>query len=170
MSLQKIFFFIATVCALISTPLFSFPLLAYAPYLMWVLMHKSLKEVLWHSLLCGAIIDMLQSTCAFGTSSLCYVLVALVLYRYKWWFFNDKLGSLSLFSLLFSILFSFLQWISLNVQTHTLQLSWYALMSDFILMPICDSLYAFICFTAPLIIYEQIKKRGFHFLFMRKLN
>lgn len=170
MTNQKIVFLIATLSLLIIHPLLPIPLIAYAPYLMSILMHHSLKKVLWHSILCGIIVDLFQSTLPFGYSALGYLLASLIIYRQKWWFFNDKLGSLSFFVALFSLLFSLFQLITFKLQNHPITLSWYSLLSDFVLMPVCDGLYAFICFTSPLLIYSQIKKRGFHFLFIRKVN
>ena len=109
MGQQKLFFLFATLFAAIGTSCLSIPLLAYAPYLAYTLMKHPLKKALWHSLFCGVIMDMLQSTLPFGYSSLGFCLVTLILYRQKWWFFNDKLLSLSFFSALFSFVFSFFQ-------------------------------------------------------------
>lgn len=170
MSQQKTFFLLATLFAVIGTAFLSIPLLAYAPYLAYTLMRHSLKKTLWHSLFCGVIMDTLQSTLPFGYSSLGLCLVSLILYRQKWWFFNDKLFSLSFFSAFFSFLFSFFQLGILSIEKKPLLLSWMTLCTDFILMPLCDGLYAFIWFTGPYLIYNQIKKHGFNFLFIKKLD
>jgi cell shape-determining protein MreD len=170
MKIQKTFFIIASLNALLTPLLLPVPLTAYAPYLMYVLMNRSIKETLWHTLLCGLIMDLLQSTFPFGYCALCYTLIALILYRQKWWFFNDKIGSLALFVSIFSFLLSVLQLISLNFEAHTLSLCWSIFLSDFVLMPLYDGLYALICFTVPTLLYHEIKKRGFRFLFIRNLN
>jgi hypothetical protein len=44
------------------------------------------------------------------------------------------------------------------------------LCTDFFIMPMFDGLYAFMWFTGPYLIYNYIKKHGFTFLFIRKLN
>lgn len=167
---QKIFFSIASFCTLTLTSLTSLPLLFYAPYLAYVLMKHPLKKALWHSILCGVIMDSMQSTIPFGYTSLGYSLVTLLLYRQKWLFFNDKFFSLSFFSAFFSFIFSFFQFGVLYFVQKPLNLSWISLCSDFIFMPTCDGLYAFILFTAPYLIYHQIKKHGFCFLFIRKVT
>lgn len=166
---QKLLFTLSLV-ALFFSPLLPTPLMIFAPYLMWTLMHRSLKHLLWTSLLCGVIVDLFQSSSLFGLYALEYVMVSALLHHQKRWFFSDKLLSLSLFVTLFSFLVSILHVFFLSLQQVSLAWSTTTLLIDFLVMPLCDGFYAFILFTIPLLIYQYIKQKGFHFLFIRKLN
>jgi len=167
---QKLLFLLASLALVVVPPLVPFPVLAFAPYLMWVLMHKPLKHLLWNSLLCGILVDCCQSSLPFGCSSLEYVVVAAALYQQKWLFFNDKPFSLSLFVTIFSLAISAIHTMLFALQGSPLSWSLSTILTDFVLMPLCDGFYAFIVFTVPLIIYQYSKKRGFRFLFMRKVH
>ncbi len=165
-----LFFCIATSVSVLSTTSFALPLLGFAPYLSFIFIKHSLKKLLWQSFLCGLMMDFLQSSLPFGYTSLSYILTSLILYRQKWLFFHDKLTSLALFSSLFSFIHSISQILLFDLSKKTLAFSWKHVLSELIVMPLCDGLYAFIGFTVPYLIYSYIKKHGFRFLFIRKLN
>ncbi|MBM3192349.1 MAG: hypothetical protein FJZ63_06855 [Chlamydiae bacterium] len=164
------FFGIATATHLVSTFFINLPLLAYAPYLSLVFLKRPLKNLLWQSLFCGLSIDILQSSLPFGYSALIYLIVSLILYKQKWVFFHDKLLSLAFFSSLFSLLHSLLQILFFDLTKKNLLFSWKTLLSELLLMPLGDGLYAFLAFTLPYLLYLQVKQKGFRFLFMEKLR
>jgi hypothetical protein len=166
----QIFFLFSTVFAFLGMTLFPIPLLAYAPYLAHMLMTKPLKSALWHSLSCGLFMDALQSSFSFGFCSLEFCLVTLILYQQKHWFFNDKLFSLSLFSSLFCLGCSLLQLGILSLKKRPILFSWSLIGTDCLLVPLYHGIYAFICFTIPYLIYLQIKKYDFNFIFIKKLD
>ncbi|MEI8301204.1 MAG: hypothetical protein WCG10_06330 [Chlamydiota bacterium] len=162
-----LFFCVATGVSLLSTTSFGLPLLGFAPYLSFIFLKHPLKHLLWKSFLCGLMMDFLQSSLPFGYCSLSYVLTSLILYRQKWLFFHDKLISLAIFSSFFSLIHSVSQILLFDLTKKTLAFSWKHLLSELVMMPLCDGLYAFIGFTMPSLIYTYIKKHGFRWRFIK---
>lgn len=135
-------------------------LLAFSPFLAFMYNRLSFKASLWVASLCGLAIDVLSSEYRIGIHALNYCLTTLLLHKQKRHFFEDKSLSLSLFALLVSVVSTALQLLLIAIFERPLPLSTKLLLTDFALLPIIDAVYAFFCFSCPLMLYLHIKKVG----------
>lgn len=156
---KHLFFLIATTFTLLQPIFITKPILAYAPYLVFILMNSPLKKALWQSIICGLIMDLIQTSLPFGFSSLACTLICLALHKQKSFFFNDKFFSLPLFTAFFSILYSLIQQLFLYTQKKGFDFSWFSIFSDYLVMPALDALYTLLFFTTPLYLYSYIKRK-----------
>ena len=166
----RVYFIVATLVALLGNAFFpKIPLLAYSPYLAYIFINKSLKSALWHCYFCGLIIDCTQSTLPFGFTSIAYCLVTVALYKQKWTIFDDNSLSLSIFSALFSLIFSALQLITMYFNKVPIRLSAKTVGSELIYMSLIDAMYAYLGFTLLDIVISYLKKNRFPFFIFKKL-
>lgn len=139
----------------------------FAPFLAIAYHASTLSKSLWLSLLCGVILDSVSSEFQFGLQSLTFVLTTLVLYPQKRHFFEDKPLALSIFTAIISSILTVLQFILVHLFDRGLPFSILTVLTDFILMPIVDGLYAFLWFTCPIKLYIYTKKVGWKNLFRK---
>jgi len=156
------FFFIA----LIFTFTASLPLTTFAPFLALAFYRLTLMGCLWLAAGCGLILDLLTTT-PFGMYTLNLVCVTFLLYRYRTFFVEKPIGLASL-TLIFSTLSSLLTRIFFFIAGIALPFTIKGTLTDFIVMPLLDGVYALLCFAFPLIIYRLVRRYWFHFLFFRK--
>lgn len=156
------FFLIALFFAL--TPLF--PVLPFSPYLAILYRRSEWIKALWVSALCGFVLDLL-STSPFGLHALQMLLVTLLLYRLRIYFVDKPIG-LASYTALISLAWTLLSRFSLILYDSSLPFTFKGLITDFILMPLGDALYAFLFFSCPFILYQLLRKLYFHFLFLKK--
>lgn len=166
---STLFFIVATFFAIFGHSL-HLPILAYSPYLAFTFQANPLLKALWQSFLCGLIADSLQSALPFGSCAFCYTLATLALYKLKRTFFEDKIFSLSIFSTIFSILFSFMQVLIFYFMKTPLHFTFTSFVFELAIMPLCDGVYAFICFTCLYFVFSYIKKKRFSFFFIKKIT
>ncbi len=143
--------FVLSFLSLLLLPLF-FPawrLFFFAPALIIALYRGSTVAALWKALLCGFIVDLFSSSTFFGVSYLNYALTLALLSRHKYNFFEDNLSTLPLMT----FAFSFLSTISGRILSLFFgtwgELSFGSLFTDFLVMPLFDSLFAFLLFSLP---------------------
>ncbi len=148
-------FFLALFSALFGTVLFpDLRLIAFAPFLAFAFMRTSFVTSLWLAFLCGLIIDLLSAELRFGSYALNYCLTTLILYKQKRHFFEEKMLSLALFTLFFSLISTLLQLMLLKEVPFT----WKLALADLFGMPIVDALYALFWFTLPMKAIAYLKK------------
>ena len=145
-------------------------LLAFSPFLALLYSRHSFMASLWIASLCGLAIDLLSSEFRFGIHALNYCLTTLVLYRRKRHFFEDKPLALSLFTFFISIVSTILQLLLIALFDRALPLSGKLLITDLLLMPAADALYAFVWFSCPMMLFIYIKKIGWHAFFTKLLH
>ncbi|HEX2579408.1 MAG TPA: hypothetical protein VHK67_03295 [Rhabdochlamydiaceae bacterium] len=144
-----------------------FHLCFFAPFLALTYHASTLSKSLWLSLLCGVILDSVSSEFKFGLHTLTFVLATVVLYPQKRHFFEDKPLALSIFTAIISSAITLLQFILAHLFDRGLPLSGLTALTDFVLMPIVDGLYAFLWFTCPIKLYIYTKKVGWKNLFRK---
>lgn len=154
-------FFLALVATLFF-PIFlpHLHLLTFTPFLALACMRKSFIYVLWLSILSGLVLDLFTSEVGFGLNALAYVLTTVVLYNQKRHFFVDKPLGLSVYTTFISFVVSFFLLIFQRV-SFSLGMN----VTELLIMPIIDGLYAFLWFTCPLTLYHHAKKIGWRRLF-----
>lgn len=140
-------------------------LVAYylAPFLVACYYQCRFLSAVWISLFCGMGIDLLSDQ-RFGSHAVSYVITSLVLYRQRRHFFSDSLSTLPIMVYIFAVLTTF--WLSLF---HYLDKGDVVglkqlLTSDMLILPLYDSLYAFLCFTLPAKLFS---KRSYRYSFRR---
>ena len=154
-----VIFFLSLFCALIGPVVLpSMRLLAFAPFLVILYTRLPLNHCLWCAFGCGFLIDLLSSNMQLGAHALNYVLVTLVLFRIRKFFFAHKPVALALFTALFSILSCTLQLIIMAMYGQHLRFGLVGFLSDFIVMPLCDAIYAFLGYTCPIYAYRGLRK------------
>lgn len=135
-------------------------LLAFIPFLALLYNRRGFIASLWIASLCGLIVDLLSSEFRLGIHALSYCLTTLLLYQQKRHFFEDKPVALSLFTLLISIVSTILQLTLISIFDRALPLSGKLLLTDLILLPAADAVFAFIWFSCPMMLFLHIKKIG----------
>lgn len=135
-------------------------LFAFAPFLALLYNRSSLMASLWIASICGLIVDLLSSEFRLGIHALNYCLATLLLYKQKRHFFEDKPLAVSLFTLLISAISTVLQLVLISIFDRSLPLSAKLLITDLILLPAIDAVYAFLWFSCPMLLFLHIKKIG----------
>ena len=157
-------FFLALSFLLIGTALFpEIRIWAFSPFLAIAYHRLSFPKSLWLSFFCGLLLDCLSSQFRFGLFSLNFVFVSCFLYFQKKHFFEDKLLSLSLYSILISFLLSFFL-ILFACLSHEISLNPSLIFSELIVMPFSEGIYAFFWFTCPISLIVYFKKHGLRHL------
>lgn len=148
-------FLIACVMALLEGALFpELRLLPFAPFLALAYYRLSFPSALWAALGTGLLFDLMTAEMRFGLYALNFLLVTTIFYHQKKHFFEDKSLAFSLYTALISLgstllLFPF----------HDLAFSLPSLISDLIIMPLIDGLYAFLWFTTPVKLYKYLNEK-----------
>ena len=140
--------------------------LAFSPYLAILYRRSGWIKALWIATLCGLILDLL-STSPFGLHALQMLLVTIFLYRLRI-FFVDKPIGLASYTALISLTSTLFSRFALIVCDLPLPFTLKGFLTDFILMPIGDALYAFLFFSCPFILCQLLRKLYFYFLFIKK--
>ncbi|NGX34932.1 MAG: hypothetical protein K1060chlam1_01294 [Candidatus Anoxychlamydiales bacterium] len=131
----------------------------FAPLLIFLFYNISFASILWIACLVGFIQDLF-SEAFFGINAILYLLSSIILYRGKK-YFNDKPINLSIFTWIFSIIFSVLSPILFFIFDKKINLSITWLITDVILYPAIDGIYAFLFFAMPILFFEYLKKTGY---------
>lgn len=151
--------FLISFFSLLLLPLFlpKAHLIFFAPFLVLTYYKKSLYKSFWFALLAGIVVDIFSASNPFGISSLIYVLTTRVIYNQKRNFFEEKPSTLPFMTFLFSLFSTFIGKIALYFFAKPLPLSLESLITDCLLMPICDAAYAMALFFLPFQILKKIK-------------
>jgi hypothetical protein len=164
-------FILALSFALFGTVFFPFfRLWPFSPFLAIIYHRVNFIKALWISLVCGLILDVFSSQFRFGLFSLNTCLTTLFLYSQKRHFFEDKPIALSLFSAFLSCFQSLCLLVVSSLFDKQFSISLSILLSDLVIMPFLDAIYAFIWFTCPMKIYQYIQRYGWFHLFSKEEN
>ncbi|HSX04091.1 MAG TPA: hypothetical protein VLG76_05120 [Rhabdochlamydiaceae bacterium] len=155
--------FLLACFALFFSPLFfpTFHLLAFAPFFATVFIRKGFLFSIWTAVLCGLLMDLLNSKFHFGFCAFNFCLTTLLVYAQRRNFFEDRLFSISCYTALISAVSSLIQLIFLALFEKHFPFKWHLIATDLILMPAFDALYGFLWFTCPMKIYKNIRKLKF---------
>ncbi len=138
----------------------SIRLSAFAPFLALVFMRSGFLPSLWVAAIAGLVMDLFSSQLRFGAFSLIYSLTALLTYHQKRLFFADKPQALSLYTALISAVLSLLELFFLTSVDPRFPLNFRVITTDVLGMSLLDAVYAFLCFTLPMKIYNHLKRLG----------
>lgn len=110
---------------------------------------RPLLACLWLSIACGVIMDMLGAHTRIGFFAVTYWITTAILYRLKQQFFEDKLSTLPVMTFFFAIFSTIIQAILLNAMGVTLHLTGQWVVTDLLMYPLADALYALLWFAIP---------------------
>ncbi len=128
----------------------------FAPFLVLLFYQRSLLATLWISSLIGLSLDLVSSYSLLGMYAVNYCVTTLLLYHLKRLLFQDQLSTVPLLSFLFGIISTLIEVIILTLSHVTLSLSFGWFISDLIIMPFCDALFAFIGFVLPIFLLSHL--------------
>ncbi|MGR3973429.1 MAG: hypothetical protein QRY72_02490 [Candidatus Rhabdochlamydia sp.] len=152
-------FFISLMMAIINSAILpTISLNAFCPFLPFIYKRYSLQKSLFISCGCGLILDLLSSEFHFGVHALSFVMTTFLLYHQKKHFFEDRALPFSLFSLFISICLTTMQLLILYILNQEILVTQETLLTDYLLLPLIDGAYSFLCFTCPILIYLDLKK------------
>ncbi len=158
--------FLIVFCLALFPALFSpvlFPrlrLLFWAPFIAFSYYRFARLPCIWISLLCGLSLDLLSSTDPFGLHMLSYAITTFFLYNRKQLLFKDTIHTLPVLTALFSLTSTIITLVALNILGDNIPISptWTWILSDLIIMPTLDAIYALLWFTLPLLLLDTIQK------------
>jgi len=150
-------FFISS-CAMLFFSSLNMKLIYFAPLLIFLFYRLSYISILWISIFLGLFQDVFSSN-FFGINALAYFFSSLFSYNQKK-IFNDKPINLSIFTMLFSLIYSFLLPILFFMLDKKVGLSIKWLITDMIIFPMIDGIYAFLFFAFPIWLFDKLRKMG----------
>lgn len=161
--------FVLSTAALVMQGIFvpKLTILAFAPFLAFVIMRCELPRALWLSALAGGTIDLLSDD-PMGLHALNYTIVIALLFRFRKHFSYDQPLHLSLFSGVISVLSTALQLMLLFLFDRRVPFGGKWVLADLIGMPVIDALYAFVWVAAPLALFEKLRRMWVLYWLKRK--
>jgi rod shape-determining protein MreD len=137
-----------------------FHLLYFVPFLIIAIYKKSLSTCLWYSLLCGLLIDLLSDESRLGFYAMNYSLTIFLLYPQRKNFFSDSITTLPLMSFFFSVISTVIEiaYLSSTGRSPSLSMQW--IMTDLLIMPVFDGVYAFMVFILPFALFGKRQRKG----------
>ncbi len=128
----------------------------FAPLLAIAFHRIDFIRSLWLCFLCGGFIDLFSSQMKFGLYALSFCLATCVCYKQKRHFFEEKSIALSLFSILISSIQSLCLIFVSAIFDKQVSISLSMMISEIIITPMIDGIYAFIGFLIPMKLYLYI--------------
>ncbi|MCH9609480.1 MAG: hypothetical protein S4CHLAM45_10020 [Chlamydiales bacterium] len=162
-------FFISFLSALLFPSYFpTVHLVFFAPHLVVCFYKKTRYAVLWRSLGCGVLIDLLSSAPIFGVTPLSYSIATLFLYGRKSNFFEDKPSTIPVLTIFFSMVVGVITAAIYLIFGSGYTFSWRFIVTDLLEMPILDGLFALFLFALPFQIGRRVAKLKFYAHFKKK--
>lgn len=144
----------------------SVKLFYFIPFLIRCYYRKSLNACLFIALITGLFIDLFSAHSRFGMYSANYVVTTYLLYQQKRNFFEDSYSTLPVMTFLFSLLSTLVQLIlMLLLDNSMIRLSFFFLVTDFLLMSFLDAVFAGLVFTLPSFIFGKPTRKGSEYFF-----
>ncbi|MCX6988829.1 MAG: hypothetical protein NTZ52_04935 [Chlamydiae bacterium] len=149
---------LATLCTLFASVFIpDIKLATFAPLLAIAFHRTSLLQSLWISVFCGLFIDTCSSQHHYGLHALCFALATPICYYHKRHFFEEKAVALSLYTSLISSVYALILITLTTIFHKQFVITFDLMLSEALLTPIFDALYAFLCFTVPMRLYIYIR-------------
>ncbi len=131
-------------------------LLAFVPFLTFVLAMGSLPFALWLSFIAGLIVDLYSNSAPFGFFALNYTLTSIASFRYRVFFPTEKVHIFSLYAALYSFVSTALHFFLFAIVEMHIKLHFFSLITDLFLMPILDGVYALAWVFFPMQLYKKL--------------
>lgn len=131
-------------------------ILGFVAFLTLSLSRLELAYVLWIAALTGLYIDANSPSTQMGFVALNYVLTSLIVFRYRRHFNEDNFYIFTLYSTLFSFVSTILHFILHALIDLHVKLHLFTVITDLILMPIFDGVYALVFVLAPIALFRYL--------------
>jgi cell shape-determining protein MreD len=125
------------------------------PFIVYCYYRTSFASSLWVALGCGLLIDLLSSDGRLGLFALNYTLTTACLYHRQKHFFEESISTLPLMTILFSLLSALIQLPLLFGLESGAPFSFFWVITDLLLMPFADGIYAFFWFSLPILLLNR---------------
>jgi len=166
---NTLLFIFVLICTLFSSMFFpSCRLFFFPPFIIILFYQKPYTFCLWSALLCGLILDLLSFQTRLGLNALAYCLTTILLYGQTRNFFADRLSTLPIMTFFFSFLCTLLQGLLINIFDKEMIFSWTWLVSDLLIMPLLDALFALMVFNVPMLFFRKRPRRGKDYFMERR--
>lgn len=153
-----------TSCVFLMTGTAVFPKIIpwyFSPFLATLFYKTSLKKAVWGSFAAGLITDLCCAQFFFGLFSLCHVVTCFLLHGRRKDFFEDRAVPFSLYTALISSALSLTLLLFSTGKENSLPLTPFLFLSECVIMPFVDAVYAFLGFTVPAFVYGYLRKHLF---------
>lgn len=121
----------------------------FVPFLIITLYKRPFATCLGYAFFCGFLMDIVSDYHHLGIYTLNYCATCAILFPQKRHFFKDSATTIPLMTFLFVLLSTLIQLFLIYSFEKGIPLSWSWVGTDLILMPLFDSLYAYLLFTLP---------------------
>ncbi len=143
-------FIFSLLCHLLTPLVFPLVKLSYfSPFIVLALYKKNQTQFLNYCLIAGFILDLLSTT-PFGFWTINYLVCGWLLLYIKPFFFQDKLMTLPLVTLLFSQISTLFYALATHLFFQKFNLNIYWIMTDLVVYPIFDAIFAVAAYTFPM--------------------
>ena len=133
----------------------------FAPFLVITFYQKELISSLWWAFATGLIIDLISFQPPFGFYACNYVITTLILHPQRRNFFADHMTTLPIMTFFFSVVSTILQLIVLQIFANPVMISMRFLLTDVLIMPLVDALFAYVWFELiPVAFFKKSKRRS----------
>jgi hypothetical protein len=130
--------------------------IGYVGALVLTISRFPLSYALWISAGIGLLIDISSASIPFGFFAINYSLSTLIIFRYRKFFSEEKIEIFPLYAILFSFTSTSIHFILYGLIDLQLKLRLFTILTDLLLMPIFDGVYAFLFVFGPLSLYHHL--------------
>jgi len=154
------FLFLWALCAALLSSVFipQVRLHTFLPFLPFLYARCSRLSSLWIASLCGLIVDLLGSELRLGVHALSFAGATLCFHHQKKHFYEEKPLALSLLTFGLSVCVT-LELFLFCLSADAFPMNIKGAITDIFLMGVADSLYAFLWFSGPMLLYTHLKKQ-----------
>lgn len=132
----------------------------FIPFLVIVCYQMTLSRALWIAFGCGMVLDLLTAHTRLGLYAMDFCVTLAMLYPQRRNFFADSLSTLPIMTFLFSTLSTLVMAIMLYVIEMKSVFSWSWFLTDLLVLPAADALFAFAVFIGPAYFLGRPQRRG----------
>ena len=133
--------------------------LFFLPYLAACCYRHTRQRCTAHAIGCGLVIDCLSSSVRFGLYTTLLALTVWLCYPMRRHFFEERPSTLPLMTCIFSLCWNALFGLTACLTMPDLALGRLWIFTDLIGMAIIDALYAYVCFSLPLMLVYALRRR-----------
>jgi hypothetical protein len=132
----------------------------FIPFIIILFYQKPFYICLWASFACGAILDLLSSHHPYGLFALNFCFSTACLYPQRKNFFTDSITTLPILTFFYSLASTLIQIVLLYTFDQHPLFSWTWILTDLILLPAFDALFAFGLFILPFLFFGKPPLKG----------
>lgn len=134
----------------------SLGLVFFAPFLAIACIRLPFIPSLSLALFSGLAMDCMSSSFPFGIQIFINCFIVLLLHRFKYHFFEEKMISIAVYTAIFSFFYTISSLFLFSLFEHPVPFSWRGIISDLIIMPLIDGIYGIIWFSLPKIAFNYL--------------